>query len=311
MWQTLPADARIDVDIGGHKVVAYSYGTGDEVIFLLNGGPGLPCDYLRDAHSFLSEHGYRVVAFDQLGCGASDKPDDPALWEIGRYVEEVETVRRALGLGKVHLLGHSWGGWLAIEYVLTYPQALKTLILEDTAADLPHLMSEMHRLRASLGPETVEMLLAHEADGSYDHPEYQAAITLLNYRHVCRLQEWPAPLLASLNDWNMAPYMAMQGPNEFLYIGNLKDWNRVPDLPRIACPVLITVGRHDEITPACALRMKQNLAHAELVVFPNSSHMPFYEEPAAYDATLLGFLARHAGAATSDGAVMAVSGAVP
>ena len=311
MWQTLPADARTDVDIGGHKVVAYSYGTGDEVVFLLNGGPGLPCDYLRDAHSFLSEHGYRVVDFDQLGCGASDRPDDPALWEIGRYVEEVETVRRALGLGKVHLLGHSWGGWLAIEYALTYPQALKTLILEDTAADLPHLMSEMHRLRASLGPETVEMLLAHEADGSYDHPEYQAAITLLNYRHVCRLQEWPAPLLASLNDWNMAPYMAMQGPNEFLYIGNLKDWNRVPDLPRIACPVLITVGRHDEITPACALRMKQNLAHAELVVFPNSSHMPFYEEPAAYDATLLGFLARHAGAAISDGAVMAGSGAVP
>ena len=87
--------------------------------------------------------------------------------------------------------------------------------------------------------------------------------------------------------------MAMQGPNEFLYIGNLKDWNRVTDLHRIAAPVLITVGRHDEITPACALRMKQNLPQAELVVFPNSSHMPFYEEPDAYDAVLLSFLDRH------------------
>jgi proline iminopeptidase len=294
MWQQVPADARIEIEVDGHKVVAYSYGAGEDVVFLLNGGPGLPCDYLRDAHSFLKDHGYRVVAFDQLGCGASDKPDDSSLWEIGRYVRETETVRRALGLGKVHLLGHSWGGWLAIEYALTHPEALKTLILEDTAADLPHLMSEMHRLRASLGAETVEMLLAHEADGTYDHPEYQAAITLLNYRHVCRLQHWPAPLMASLSDWNMGPYMAMQGPNEFLYIGNLKDWNRVPDLNRITCPVLITVGRHDEITPACALRMKQGLKQAELVVFPNSSHMPFYEEPAAYDAALTGFLARHA-----------------
>ncbi|MCK0207052.1 proline iminopeptidase-family hydrolase [Starkeya koreensis] len=297
MWQIKPADERIEVEVDGHRVVAYSYGAGEETVFLLNGGPGLPCDYLRDAHSFLAGHGYRVVAFDQLGCGASDRPDDPALWSIARYVEETEAVRRALGLGRVHLLGHSWGGWLAIDYALAYPGALKTLILEDTAADLPHLMAEMHRLRASLGPETVEMLLAHEADGSYGHPEYQAAITLLNYRHVCRLQDWPAPLLASLEDWNMAPYMAMQGPNEFLYIGNLKDWNRVPDLHRIEVPVLITVGRHDEITPACALRMKQHLPQAELTVFQNSSHMPFYEEPADYDAVLLAFLGKHRGAA--------------
>lgn len=297
MWQLKPADARIEVEVDGHRVVAYSYGDGEETVFLLNGGPGLPCDYLRDAHSFLAGHGYRVVAFDQLGCGASDRPDDPALWTIARYVEETEAVRRALGLGPVHLVGHSWGGWLAIDYALTYPHALKTLILEDTAADLPHLMTEMHRLRASLGPETVEMLLAHEADGSYGHPEYQAAITLLNYRHVCRLQDWPAPLRASLDDWNMGPYMAMQGPNEFLYIGNLKDWNRVPDLHRIEVPVLITVGRHDEITPACALRMKQHLPQAELTVFQNSSHMPFYEEPAEYDAALLAFLGKHRGAA--------------
>ena len=301
MWQQKAAHERIEVDIGGHRIVAYSYGTGDETIFLLNGGPGLPCNYLRDAHSFLADHGYRVVAFDQLGCGASDRPTDPALWTIARYVEETETVRRALGLGRVHLLGHSWGGWLAIEYALAYPEALRTLILEDTAADLPHLMQEMHRLRAALGAETVEMLLAHEADGSYDHPEYQAVITLLNHRHVCRLRQWPAPLMASLGDWNMGPYMTMQGPNEFLYIGNLKDWNRTPDLPRIVCPVLITVGRHDEITPACARRMKENLAQAELVVFDNSSHMPFYEEPASYDAALLTFLGKHAPAANPTG----------
>jgi proline iminopeptidase len=295
MWREIEADERTEIDIGGYKVVAYSFGHGDETVLCLNGGPGLPCDYLRDAHSCLIDQGYRVIAFDQLGTGASDRPTDPSLWTITRYVEETEKVRTALGLGKVHLLGHSWGGWLAIEYALTYPDALKSLILEDTAADLPLLARELERLRGALGPETVAMMLAHEADGTLDHPEYQAAITILNYRHVCRLREWPAPINRSLADWNMGPYGTMQGPNEFLYIGNLKDWDRSHDLGRIKVPALITVGQHDEITTVCAAQMKRGLKDAELHVFPNSSHMPFYEEPAAYYPALLSFLAKHRG----------------
>lgn len=298
-WDAPRAWQRAEIGVDGYRVVAYSLGSGEDVVLCLNGGPGLPCDYLRDAHGFLADHGYRVVAFDQLGCGASDRPEDPALWDITRYVAETEAVRSTLGLGRVHLLGHSWGGWLAVEYALTHPEALRTLILENTAADLPHLMAEMHRLRSALGTETVEMMLAHEAAGTFDHPEYAAAITILNHRHVCRLPEWPAPVLRSLGDWNAVPYGAMQGPNEFLYIGNLKDWNRVPDLHRIAVPALITVGRHDEITPACALRMKQHLRDAELALFSNSSHMPFYEEPEAYRAALTAFLERRGGGATA------------
>ena len=227
MWREIAADDRIEVDVDGFKVVAYSFGSGSETVFCLNGGPGLPCDYLRESHSCLVDQGYRVVAFDQLGTGASDRPTDASLWTIGRYVEETETVRKVLGLGKVHMLGHSWGGWLAIDYALTYQENLRTLILEDTVADMPHLVSELERLRASLGPETVSMMQKHEAQGTYSHPEYMAAVTILNYRHVCRLPDWPAPVRRSLDDWNMGPYETMQGPNEFLYIGNLKDWNRV------------------------------------------------------------------------------------
>lgn len=263
------------------------------MLLCLHGGPGLPCDYLREPHAPFADEGYRVVVFDQLGCGASDKPDDTSLWTITRYVEEVETVRTALGLGKVHLLGHSWGGWLSIEYGVTYSENLETIILEDTCGDMPHLVSELERHRAALGPETVAMMQHHEAEGTVDHPEYEAAITLLNYRHVCRLAEWPAPVKRSLDDWNMVVYGIMQGPNEFLYTGNLKDWNRIPDMHRITAPALITVGKHDELTPACALRMKLALPDAELKVFPNSSHMPFYEEPEAYREALLGFLAKH------------------
>jgi proline iminopeptidase len=288
-----PDETRTVAIAGGYRVVTYSFGAGDEVVLCLNGGPGLPCDYLREPHACLADHGYRVIAYDQLGCGESDKPSDPSLWTIERYAEEVETVREALGLGRVHLLGQSWGGWLSIEYGVTFPHSLKTLILEDTCGDMPHLVSELERLRAALGPETVAMMQQHEAEGTFDHPEYQAAVTILNYRHVCRLKEWPAPLQRSLEGWNREIYCTMQGPNEFLYTGNLKDWNRIPDMHRITAPTLITVGKFDELTPACALRMKHALPNAQLVVFPNSSHTPFYEEPEAYYGVLLDFLRRH------------------
>ena len=293
MWREINPDQTIEVDVDGRKVIAYSFGAGEDTVFCLNGGPGLPCDYLREAHSCLIDHRYRVVAFDQLGTGRSDRPDDASLWTIARYVEETETVRKALDLGRVHMLGHSWGGWLAIDYALTYPENLKTLILEDTVADMPHLVTELERLRAALGSETVAMMQKHEAQGTIDHPEYLAAITILNYRHVCRLPDWPAPVRRSLDDWNMGPYMTMQGPNEFLYTGNLKDWNRIPDLPKLDMPVLITTGEHDELTPACAMRMKNALKNVQLEVFRNASHMPFYENPADYYPALLGFLARH------------------
>ncbi len=284
---------RVAVD--GFEVLTYSYGSGENILFLLNGGPGLPCDYLRDPHIFLAGEGYRVVAFDQLGCGNSDRPDDPSLWNIARYVEEVETVRKALKLEKVHLLGQSWGGWLSIEYALTYPDAIQSLVLANTCGDLPHLTTELNRMRDALGSETVAMMLHHESMGTIDHPEYQAAITILNYRHVCRLKEWPSSLLASVNDWNMGPYGTMQGPNEFLYIGNLKNWNRIPDMPKLKMPTLIITGTHDEIGPACALRMHNALQNSKVIVFPNSSHVPFYEEPDDYFSALRNFLSAQAG----------------
>jgi proline iminopeptidase len=286
----IPNYASTRVTIDGHEVVTYSIGKGDDVLFLLNGGPGLPCDYLREPHAHLAEKGFRVVTYDQLGCGKSAKPKDKSLWRIERYVEEVETVRKALGLGKVHLLGHSWGGWLGIEYALKYTAHLKSFVLSNTCGDMPHNVAELNRLRAALGPETVAMMLRHEAAGTISHPAYQAAITLLNYRHVCRLDEYPASLKRSLDDWNMDVYGAMQGPNEFVYVGNLKDWNRIPDMHRITVPCLIVQGQHDEITPACAIRMQGVLPNARTVIFQNSSHTPLYEEPERYNRVLLEFL---------------------
>ena len=211
---------------------------------------------------------------------------------ISRYVEELEFVRNELNLSKLNLLGHCWGGWLAIEYSLKYQKNLNKLILENTCGDMPHLISELNRLREALGSETVKMMLRHEAEGTLDHPEYQAAITILNYRHVCRLDEWPAPLTRSLNDWNMDVYGTMQGPNEFLYTGNLKNWNRIEEMKNINVPSLVTVGMHDELTPSCAMKMHDALPDSKLKVFKNSSHMPFYEEPQSYFTVLEDFLSR-------------------
>ena len=205
-------------------------------------------------------------------------------------MEHYQICRKALALEKINLLGQSWGGWLSIEYALTYPDAIQSLVLANTCGDLPHLTTELNRMRDALGSETVAMMLHHESMETIDHPEYQAAITILNYRHVCRLKEWPSSLLASVNDWNMGPYGTMQGPNEFLYIGNLKDWNRISEMARLKMPTLIITGTHDEIGPACALRMHNALPNSKVVVFPNSSHVPFYEEPGDYFAALRSFL---------------------
>ena len=283
-------DNTYNIKVDGYNVVAYSFGTGSEVLFCLNGGPGLPCDYVRDSHSWLSDRDYRVVAFDQLGCGSSDRPNDESLWTIQRYVEEVETVRTELELGSVHLYGQSWGTWLGIEYALTYPESFKTITLADGAGDIPHLVNELKRLRQALGAETEAMMQRHEAEGTLEHPEYQAAITLLNYRHVCRLDIWPDPVNRSLSDWNMGPYMAIQGPNEFCYTGSIKDWNRISELHKITQPALVVCGLHDELTPACSQKMHDALPNSQIKVFKNSSHLPMWEEPEDYCEVLLAFL---------------------
>ena len=160
---------------------------------------------------------------------------------------------------------------------------------------MPHLVTELERHRAALGPETVAMMQRHEAEGTLKHPEYDAAITILNYRHVIRLAELPKPVDYSLKRWNMDVYGVMQGPNEFLYTGNLKDWNRIPEMHEITVPTLIVCGQHDEITPACSMRMLNALPNAEIAVFPNSSHMAMYEEPEAYFARLTKFLGKQRG----------------
>lgn len=289
VWQDREPEIT-DVDVGGHRVRVYSYGSGDEVLFLLNGGPGLPCDYLREPHLPVVDHGYRVVVHDQLGTGQSDHSDDPALWTLPRYVDEVEAVLAALDLKRVHFLGHSWGGWCGIEYALTYPDRIASMILADTCADIPHLLTEIARHRDALGPETVAMMQRFEAEGRHDHPAYAAVVELLDFRHFRRLPGRPVPGERSKAGFNYPIFLQIQGPNEYHYTGSIRDFQRLDDIAAFTWPTLIVQGQHDGLPPSCGMRMHDAIAGSQIRIFANASHSPFYEEPEAYRAALLAFL---------------------
>lgn len=290
VWNDRAADEVMQIETSHGRVTAYSYGIGERVLFCLNGGPGLPCNYLREPHVPLADEGFRVVTYDQLGTGASDAPDDPALWEITRYADEVEAVLDALGLTSVHFLGHSWGGWCGIEYALRYKSRLRSMILANTCADMPHLLQQIARHRSALGAETVAMMQRYEALEWLDHPVYEAAITLLDHRHIRRMDDRPLPVQRSKDGFNFAIFNTMQGPNEYHYTGNLKSWNRLEALREFNWPCLVVQGMHDALSPACGMRMHGALPDSRIEIFAESSHSPFYEEPRAYRAALLAFL---------------------
>ena len=281
---------EFDIPVNGHTVRAYSIGAGDNVLLLIHGGPGVPSNYLQDAHAVFAEYGYRVVTWDQLGCGKSDKIKNDDLLNLERFVQEVEVVRDFLKLGKVHLLGKSWGGILGIEYCLQYQENLKSLIITNSTPSVPRMEEGFNRLKAALGSETVSMMSKRETEGSTEHPEYKAAITLLLYRHICRMEHWPEALQSSCDTIINPVLNKIFGPQLFKCNGTLKNWDRVKDLHEIKVPTLIIHGEHDEIVPECATLMHKEIPHSKLAIFQNCSHMPLYENPSLYRKTLKNFL---------------------
>lgn len=262
-------------------------------LLVLHGGPGVPHDYLEPLGQ-LARTGRRVIFYDQLGCGRSDHPDDPALWTPALFVEEVGALRRALGLERVHLLGQSWGGMLAMEYALTQPAGLASLVVADSPASMRQWVSEANRLRGELPPEVQATLLRHEAAGTTDSPAYQAAMQVFYRRHVCRKDPLPDYVQRSFDQLAQAPqvYLTMNGPSEFHVIGTLKDWTIVDRLPKIAVPTLLLSGKYDEATPAIVAVLHRGIPGAEWALFEDSSHMPHVEETERFLAVLDGFLTR-------------------
>jgi proline-specific peptidase len=233
-----------------------------------------------------------TVVFDQLGCGQSDKPDDPALWTLDRATAEVDSVRAALGLQHCHLLGQSWGGWLSIEYMCRGATGIAGLLLASTSASIPQFTTAARELIDALPEPHRTTLQELGARGEYDAPAYQEAVQEFYRRHLCRLDPWPDCVQESAAelDGNQV-YLTMNGPTEFDVIGSLRTWDRTADLGRIRVPTLVTCGRHDEITPACSRTIVEGIEGARLVVFEHSAHCAHEEEPELYAATVEEFLA--------------------
>jgi proline-specific peptidase len=279
------------ITVDGHSVWYRMVGEGGVPLLTLHGGPGAGHDYLETLEGLADERA--VIFYDQLGCGKSDQPDDLSLWRIGRFVREVDVVRAALGLDRIHLLGQSWGGWLGIEYMLSQPAGIVSLTLASTSASIPQFVQEAERWKDALPPDIRDTLRRHEATGDWDNPEYEAAEMEFYRRHLCRLDPWPDPLLRSAKILDGNPvYLTMNGPNEFIITGSLKDWDRTDRLGEITVPTLITVGRYDEIAPPCAETMQRGILGSELRVFEESSHTAHLEEPEAYLATVREFMRR-------------------
>jgi len=170
-----------------------SFGESDEgrlPLIVLHGGPGATHQYLEPLRA-LAENGRRVVFYDQIGCGRSDRPVDPAFYTVQTFVDELNALREHLGLERAHVLGQSWGGMLAMEYALTAPPGLASIVVADSPAGIPFWVAEANRLRAGLPPDVQRALTEHEAAGTTADPAYQSAVEVFYRRHVCRLDPWP------------------------------------------------------------------------------------------------------------------------
>lgn len=280
---------RRAIAVDEHRVMTFTAGAGPRTVLLVHGGPGCPSRYLRDSHEALADRGLRLVTWDQLGCGESDHPADPSLWTLDRFVAEMETVRATLGLDEIDLLGQSWGGVLGLEYLLRHPGRVRTFVAADTAFDLAGMQRGFDRKKQALGDETITMMARHEAEGTTDHPEYQAAVTLLMYRHVCRLHPWPESLSWCMQNLGEDVFAQMFGPYFFQCTGTLRDWDRMDALEAVENPVLLVHGEHDYIVPELAARARDRLPNATLAFFPECSHMPFFEAPEQYLDALCAF----------------------
>jgi proline iminopeptidase len=211
-------------------------------VLLLNGGPGATHEYFECFENFLPKEGIEFIYYDQLGTGRSTNPMDTSYWDLARYVEEVETVRKALNLNKdnFYLLGHSWGGILAMEYAVKYKANLKGLIISNMMASCPAYDKYAEEVLApQMEPNVLAEIRALEAANDFGNPRYMEILIPNFYeKHVCRIpaQDWPEPMSRSLNQTNQSLYVTMQGPSEFGLSGKLEQWNRMEDLKHIKVP---------------------------------------------------------------------------
>jgi proline iminopeptidase len=284
----------IETPKGSFKVWTKRIGNNPTIkLLLLHGGPAMTHEYFECFESFFPKEGIEIIEYDQLGSYYSDQPKDSSLWVTERFVEEVEQVRKALGLNKdnFYLLGSSWGGILAIEYALKYQDNLKGLIISNMMASIPDYEKYNAKLRAEMRPSLVDSLQAYESLGQYKNPDYQALVYNEYYKkHLCRLPEWPEPVNRAFKHLNEDIYVMMQGPSEFKTGGRLITWDRKKDLPKIKVPTLTIGGRFDTMDPEHMKWMSKQVQNGDYLYCANGSHLSMWDDQKTYINGVLKFI---------------------
>jgi proline iminopeptidase len=286
------AGIRMVPVVGGkYKVWTKRMGSGPIKVLLLHGGPGFSHEYFEAMESFLPQAGIEMYYYDQLGCNNSDHPDDTSLWTLSRYLNEVEEVRRGLGLDNFVLYGHSWGGILAMEYALNYQQHLRGLVISNMTAGTQAYLKRTAAIKLELPPEKLTRLNALEAKQDYDSPDYEKIMMEDLYpKMICRTHPWPNSVDRAFAHANQTIYVQMQGKSEFLVTGNLKDWERWDRLHEIKVKTLTIGARYDEMDPEDMKKMATLMPNASSVICPNGSHLCMWDDQAFYFQHLINFL---------------------
>lgn len=287
----------INTPKGTFKVWTKRIGNNPKIkLLLLNGGPGATHEYFECMESFLPAEGIELIYYDQLGCGNSDNPKDTSMWDLSRYVEEVEQVRQALHLDKdnFYLLGHSWGGILAAQYALKYQQHLKGLIISNMMMSCPAYGKYAEDVLAKqFDPKVLARIRELEAKKQFDNPEYMGLLMPNFYaKHILRLpiDQWPEPVNRSLGKLNKSLYVTMQGPSEFGISGKLAGWDITAQLPSLSVPILTIGGQFDTMDPKHMQWVSTRVQNGSYLYCPNGSHMSMYDDQQTYMKGLTKFI---------------------
>jgi proline iminopeptidase len=287
----------IDTPKGKFRVWTRRVGDNPRIkLLLLHGGPGGTHEYFEAFDDYFPEAGIEYYYYDQLGSAYSDQPDDPDLWEIPRFVDEVEQVRKALELDHTNffLLGHSWGGILAIEYALKYQEHLKGLIISNMMSSIPAYNEYANEvIMPALDQDALAEIKRLEAEKKYDDPRYMGLLLQHHYtRHVLRMppEQWPDPVNRMFEHLNQSVYIPMQGPSELGASGKLVEWDRTRDLQNLAVPTLVIGARHDTMDPAHMEWMSREVKSGRYLFCPDGSHLSIYDDQKTYAEGIISFL---------------------